>query len=40
MPDNEKDEIIQLTKGKFANAKIFESKMSLEKFKLDMIPIL
>lgn len=40
MPDNEKDEIVQLTKAKFPKTKIFESRMSLEKFKLDMIPIL
>jgi len=40
MPDAEKDEIVKLAKAKFPTAKIFESKMSLEKFKLDMIPIL
>lgn len=40
MPDEEKDLIVKLAKGKFPNVKLFESKMSLEKFKLDMIPIL
>lgn len=40
MPEPVKDEIVKLAKEKYPNAKLFESKMSLENFKLDMIPIL
>ncbi len=40
MPENEKQEVIQLTREKFKRAKIFECKMSLEQFKLYVIPIL
>lgn len=40
MPNEEKDAIVALAKEKFPNAKLFQSQMSLEKFKLDMIPIL
>lgn len=40
MPEEEKNAIVILAKEKFPNAKLFQSQMSLEKFKLDMIPIL
>lgn len=39
MSDSEKDEILKLVKKKFPKAKLYESKMSLEEFKLNMIPI-
>jgi len=40
MPDNNKDEIVDLVKNKFKHTKIYQSQRDLEEFKLNMIPIL
>jgi hypothetical protein len=40
MPEQYKNEIVELAAHKFPNARIYQSQMNLEEFKLDMIPIL
>jgi len=40
MPEKHKQEVVDLAIKKFPHAKLFQSQMNLERFKLDMIPIL
>lgn len=40
MPEVEKQEVVDLARTKFPHARVFESQMNLENFKMDMIPIL